>query len=514
MSDNVNINIQETNEIVNIVSSEIQEVIDINVFETTEDVTLNITEEIIQVNVNKVTSAEQIQSDWNQTNTDALDFIKNKPTIPEAITNTSELVNDGEDGVNPFITLEDIPAPITIDAVPTDGSTNAVSSNGVFDALANKQNSLGFTPENVANKATNLTSPDNTKYPTTQAVVDGLATKQNTLTNPVTGTGANGQVAFWNGTNSQTGDNGLFWNNTNKRLGIGTNAPTQSLELKGYILSNPTAQSGGMYFGSVAHGVRRIDGGNNVELFTAGGSLFLTGNGAGNATKVTIDQTANVLIPNGSTLANAGFTQSFIGFGKNWGTISVSAGQTIYGNQVGDTLFGNYAANGGFKFYTNVIGGAAELMRITSTGQVVIGATTAGARLDVRAQGALSTDIAFRVRNSADTANLFEVRGGGAEKVVLMPSGVIGQIEISALSIGAGGGNVIRSGNRWIFGGSTAAASAQLQIDSTTQGFLPPRMTNAQRLAIASPAVGLMVYCTDATEGLYINKSTGWQFII
>jgi hypothetical protein len=60
----------------------------------------------------------------------------------------------------------------------------------------------------------------------------------------------------------------------------------------------------------------------------------------------------------------------------------------------------------------------------------------------------------------------------------------------------------------------TVNASAQLQIDSTTRGFLPPRMTNAQRLAISSPAIGLMVYCTDATEGLYINKSTGWTFII
>ena len=57
-------------------------------------------------------------------------------------------------------------------------------------------------------------------------------------------------------------------------------------------------------------------------------------------------------------------------------------------------------------------------------------------------------------------------------------------------------------------------ASAKVQIDSTTQGFLPPRMTNAQRTAIASPAVGLMVYCTDATEGLYIYKSTGWTFVI
>lgn len=37
-------------------------------------------------------------------------------------------------------------------------------------ALDAKQDDLGFTPENVANKATDLTSPDNTKYPTTLAV--------------------------------------------------------------------------------------------------------------------------------------------------------------------------------------------------------------------------------------------------------------------------------------------------------------------------------------------------------
>jgi len=56
-------------------------------------------------------------------------------------------------------------------------------------------------------------------------------------------------------------------------------------------------------------------------------------------------------------------------------------------------------------------------------------------------------------------------------------------------------------------------SSAQLQVDSTTRGFLPPRMTNAERLAIASPAIGLEVYCTDAVEGKYIYKSTGWTFV-
>jgi len=45
-----------------------------------------------------------------------------------------------------------------------------------------------------------------------------------------------------------------------------------------------------------------------------------------------------------------------------------------------------------------------------------IGATPATTvRLDVRAQGALSTDIAFRVRNSADTANILTVNGDGTQ---------------------------------------------------------------------------------------------------
>jgi hypothetical protein len=39
-------------------------------------------------------------------------------------------------------------------------------------------------------------------------------------------------------------------------------------------------------------------------------------------------------------------------------------------------------------------------------------------------------------------------------------------------------------------------------------------MTQAQRLAISLPEIGLIVYQTDATEGLYVNKSGGWTFIV
>jgi len=59
----------------------------------------------------------------------------------------------------------------------------------------------------------------------------------------------------------------------------------------------------------------------------------------------------------------------------------------------------------------------------------------------------------------------------------------------------------------------TTTPQAKLDVVSTTSGSLPfPRMTQAQRLAIVSPAVGLHVYQTDATEGVYVYKSTGWAF--
>lgn len=56
------------------------------------------------------------------------------------------------------------------------------------------------------------------------------------------------------------------------------------------------------------------------------------------------------------------------------------------------------------------------------------------------------------------------------------------------------------------------APSAKLQVDSTTKGFLPPRMTSTQRTAISSPAEGLIVY--DTTSHVpYVFNGTGWKLI-
>ena len=42
--------------------------------------------------------------------------------------------------------------------------------------------------------------------------------------------------------------------------------------------------------------------------------------------------------------------------------------------------------------------------------------------------------------------------------------------------------------------------SAELEVKSTTKGFLPPRMTKAERDAIVTPAAGLLIYQTDGDE--------------
>lgn len=60
-----------------------------------------------------------------------------------------------------------------------------------------------------------------------------------------------------------------------------------------------------------------------------------------------------------------------------------------------------------------------------------------------------------------------------------------------------------------ITGGTSVNASSQLQVDSTTKGFLPPRMTTTQRDAISSPATGLMVYNTT-TLATNVYNGTGW----
>ncbi|HLF62650.1 MAG TPA: hypothetical protein VI603_02810 [Saprospiraceae bacterium] len=58
----------------------------------------------------------------------------------------------------------------------------------------------------------------------------------------------------------------------------------------------------------------------------------------------------------------------------------------------------------------------------------------------------------------------------------------------------------VDSVGRFAMGSAAPVASAALTIGSTTQGFLPPRMTKEEREAIVLPTEGLMIWCNNCGD--------------
>jgi hypothetical protein len=70
------------------------------------------------------------------------------------------------------------------------------------------------------------------------------------------------------------------------------------------------------------------------------------------------------------------------------------------------------------------------------------------------------------------------------------------------------------SGGAVGIGTTSPNASALLDVYSTTQGLLPPRMTTTQRNAISSPATGLTIYNTSLDElETYDGTTNGWEAV-
>ena len=76
------------------------------------------------------------------------------------------------------------------------------------------------------------------------------------------------------------------------------------------------------------------------------------------------------------------------------------------------------------------------------------------------------------------------------------------------------GGLQLQTGGLYVQNGSTGSinANAILQLDSTTEGFLPPRMTSTQRDAISVPTAGMVVY--DSTNDGLNFYTTQWKKVV
>ena len=171
-------------------------------------------------------------TDWNSTSGN--NQILNKPTIPTA---TSDLTNDGEDGVNPFITLADVPA-------------NGLPAGGTAGQILTKVDATDY----------NATWQENYADWTSQV-------KHIVKNNGLSGTITKGTAVY------VTGSNG-----TNMLVGRASNAsePTSSKTM-GLMQSNITT-TGGTQTGFVI--TEGLLSGLNTAAATAGDPVWLGVNGA------------------------------------------------------------------------------------------------------------------------------------------------------------------------------------------------------------------------------------------
>jgi hypothetical protein len=119
------------------------------------------------------------------------------------------------------------------------------------------------------------------------------------------------------------------------------------------------------------------------------------------------------------------------------GDIAISTGLTVGTTAIASGTVGRIL----FEGTGNVVQQDSTLFWDNTNKRLGVGATpSTSVRLDVRAQGALSTDIAFRVRNSADTANILTVNGDGTQNWFTPGNNALASIKSSTY-------NVIQYGN-------------------------------------------------------------------
>jgi len=216
----------------------------------------------------------------------------------------------------------------------------------------------------------------------------------------------------------------------------------------------------------------------------------------------------------------------------NWDSPSLnieSSSNTLYSirfNTAGGTermrIFG---ATGNLAIGTTTDGG--EKLQVNGTARVsgnftvsgpsgsvtnldIFGGTTGGSGQTLRIYGSTPTTQGLFLTYTTATAESFIDAGYHTTSSGASFGDIIFRSKKNATNTLAENMRIRGFDGNVLIGTSTNDASAIVNISSTTKGFLPPRQTQAQRTAITSPAVGLIVYQTDATEGLYIYTSTGW----
>jgi hypothetical protein len=299
---------------------------------------------------------------------------------------------------------------------------------------------------------------------------------------------------------------GLRLNSTGFRLDYGaTGANTFSaVTTNTFSFTNRTATASAGGTGSAAWGL--WDGTRISGFFGHAGSNTNLGVSVGSGQVGTWFATGNLVIS--STPTDAGFRLDVNGTARVQGNTTITTSLAIgttYSNSFFPKLLMGGNATGDINVFS-VIANNTIQSDVTNNYQTF--------------RSAPSTQATAFTLTTLIHYNLLDV-SKGAGSTITNQYGIYVNDLVSATNNFGIYGNISSGTNRWnLYMAGTAAnymagiltigsaspnASAQLQVDSTVRGFLPPRMTTTQRTAISSPAAGLVVYDTTLNVMTYYN---------
>jgi hypothetical protein len=359
------------------------------------------------------------------------------------------------------------------------------------DALRNNTTGIENTANGLEALLNNTTGTNNT------AIGRG-ALSNNTTGNENT---ANGRSALLNnttgGSNTANGRSALFSNTT------GSNNTANGFESGRFIADGTTAltiANNSVFLGANTKALAD----NQTNQIVIGHTAIGLGSNTtviGNSSTTFGRWFGNLLV---GTSTNAGFALDVNGTARVQGNLNVSTGGiTLTGNQTIQTSTGNLtltsADNTGIVDIRRNDRALGAELRITNSfnGSGWLAGDVVGTLNFVSADISTTQPIRSQIQ-SINTVN------------ATYPA-------LSNLTFSTANFNTLTEGFRLtntsnlLIGTTTDIASSKLTIESTTQGFLPPRMTGAQAEAIASPAEGLLLYATDGS-GTIITSKGWWGF--
>jgi hypothetical protein len=264
--------------------------------------------------------------------------------------------------------------------LPTASATNrGALSSADWTTFNNKTSNLGTVTSVGLSSATSGVTIGSTPITTSGTITLAIATasgsqngllsstdwttfnsKQNALTNPVTGTGTSGQVAYFTGTSAISSESNLVWDATNNRLGINT-TPAYSLDVNG------TGQ-----FGNTSNNTNAIQfldaNSSKTHIGSAFGATFIQNNNFYNGSAYVFDDntigSANVTLSAGTInfqtgLANVNPSTKLTMFSD--GKLLIQSGGTFTNNGARLQVTGTATINGASNTTTfNVQGSGAN----------------------------------------------------------------------------------------------------------------------------------------------------------